>query len=604
MNNIVSLLQEQEELVRESSKLPLYFESGSPGGVFDELTLDFATKKAHIACSLSESLRGIELGGYPLSNISESIDEHIKHLLVDLEKSPKNVYLLNNLGNSYMNTGEIDTAREYYQKAVAVDGKYGPARIGLAKSYMIQDRLEDAAEIYMKYIQEYPKAGNVLNDLAHIYIRTNDVGKAKELLDQLIGIHPSNANAYHNLGVIYLLQKDMNKAIASFRKATFLNENLLHAHNALGVCYSLIGNYKKAIKYLRIAHNINPLAAPPARNLAEVYQQDGNYYASVEFLEDYLKSNPLDWEAQNKLAYAHFRLGNYRRSLANLQHLATLKCSYVENRFAAILNNFGVIYVRIGNTDQAEKMFLRSMETSEKPNKVTYYNLVKLYVELGNQTKARELIEKSKTVFQEDNTLLILLALNSIYEEKYDEARDILIGIVEADSKSRDARLLLEMLMSEIYDEYDKSIDLIKEGLQKYESDQALWNNLAYCYLKKGRLEEATEILNTKVDWAKAGFPLYATKGLLQILRGKPGEGVRFYERAVALAPSLEFKNLVRQKKNIEMGVYYASLGNKTEAIRHLSRAMSKKSKSKVYLAQANKLLEKIKHLPEQAKLI
>lgn len=93
------------------------------------------------------------------------------------------------------------------------------------------------------------------------------------------------------------------------------------------------------------------------------------------------------------------------------------------------------------------------------------------------------------------------------------------------------------------------------------------------------------------------------SKGLLQILRGRLSEGIRYYNIATSKAPNNEIKNLVRQKKNIELARYYLNAGKREEALRYLHSTLSIQTKARLFLNQANKMKEQIEELPEQGKL-
>jgi tetratricopeptide (TPR) repeat protein len=167
---------------------------------------------------------------------------------------------------------------------------------------------------------------------------------------------------------------------------------------------------------------------------------------------------------------------------------------------------------------------------------------------------------------------------------------------------SPEANLLLGVLYSEVLDDYDRAIETTKRALSKNKFNQIFLNDLAYTYLRKGLLDTANEILSG-INWDKATFPLYATKGLLQISMGKLHEGIRLYDMAVGKAPNNELKNMVRQKKNIEVGRYFLTKGDRDEALRHLHNALSINTNTKLYRDQANRMIGQIERLPQQGSL-
>lgn len=603
MNDTSTLLQDKEELLKEIDRFPIHFGRGSPGSVFDKVTIEHGEKKARITASLKEVLKDAALLSNVAPDLSKSIERQIQRLLNDLRRSPKNIYLLSNLGNTYLSIGEFDKAIEYFERALDINEDFRLAMVSLAKSYMIQDKPDEALKIYLEYARKYPNDAKALIDLTHVYLRLEKLDEARATIEKSISLKPDNPNANHTSGILYLIQGNVDKSIAAFRRATSLDAHFAPAYTALGVCYTIKGSHTKSIKYLKIAYAIDPQGVYAAKNLAQAYQDRGNFEAAATLMTEYLERYPRDWEAQNKLAYSYFKLGDYRRSLQCLKSLLrSPKGTPVDGkRYAALLNNIGVVHLHMGLISPAENVFRKSLTASDRPNPVTYFNLTRMLTDLGRREEAKKLIEEYITVAPSDNTLLILLAQNYMNDGEYEKSREILDGILSEDPDSRDARVLLSSLNSEVFDDYDSAIEILKQEIAKSKSDKVIQNNLAYCYLRKGLIDAASDILGS-VNWDKATFPLYATKGLLQISKGNLKEGIRLYTMAVSKAPNNELKNIVRQKRGIEVARYFFMREERDRALRQLHSVLSVKTKTKLYLDQASRLLQQIEKLPQQSR--
>lgn len=603
MNDTSTLLKDKEELVKEIDRFPIQFKSGSPGSVFDKVTIEHGEKKARITASLKEAVKDAALLSNIAPDIGKSIERQIQRFLNELSRSPKNIYLLSNLGNTYLSIGEFDKAVECFVRALGINKDFRLAMVSLAKSYMIQDKSDEALKIYLEYTRKYPNDAKTLVDLTHVYLRLEKLDEARATIEKSIFLEPNKPNAHHTSGILHLIQGNVDKSIAAFRRTTSVDANFAPAYTALGVCYAIKGSYTKSIRYLKIAYAIDPQGIQVAKNLAQVYQNKGDFEAAATLMTEYLKRYPRDWEAQNKLAYSYFKLGDYRRSLQYLQSLliSSFETSVAEKRQAAILNNIGVVHLHMGSISHAENMFRKSLEASDRPNPVTYFNLTRMLTDLGRREEAKKLIEEYIIVVPSDNTPLILLAQNYMHNGEYEKSREILDEILSKDPDSRDANVLLSSLNSEVFDDYDSAIEILKQLIAKNKSDQAIKNDLAYCYLRKGLIDEASDVLGN-VNWDKANFALYATKGLLQILKGNLKEGLRLYNIGVSKAPNNELKNMVRQKRNIEAARHAYRKGDGDEALRQLHKALSVKTKTKLYLEQASRLLQQIEKLPQQSR--
>lgn len=602
MNDTSTLLQDKEELVKEVDRFPIHFGSGSPGSVFDMVTIEHGERKARISASLKEVLRDTALLSSVAPDLGKSIERQIQRLLNDLKRNPGNIYLLNNLGNTYLSIGELDKATECFEGALDINEDFRLAMVGLAKSYMMQDRPDEALNVYLEYARKYPDDAKALVGLAHVYLRLGKLDEARVTIEKSISLKPNNPNAHHTSGILYLIRGDVDKSIAAFRRATFFDAHFAPAYTALGVCYAAKGSHTKSIKCLRIAYAIDPQGVYEAKNLAEAYHDGGDFEAAAALMTEHLKRYPRDWEAQNKLAYSYFKLGDYRRSLQCLGSLlsSSFGAPVAGKRYAAVLNNAGVVHLRMASIAHAEDLFRRSLVASDQPNPVTYFNLTRMLTDLGRGEEAKKLIDEYITVAPDDNTPLILLALNYMNDGEYQKSRGILDGILSTDPDSRRAHVLLSVLHSEVFDDYDSAIEILKQEMAKNKYDQTIRNDLAYSYLRKGLTDEANDVLGS-VNWDKAAFPLYATKGLLQMSKGNLKEGIRLYGVAVGKAPTTELKNLVRQKRGIEVARYYSVRGERDKALRQLHSVLSTRTKTKLYVDQASRLLQQVKELPEQS---
>jgi tetratricopeptide (TPR) repeat protein len=601
MNDTSSLLKDKEELVKGSQIFPIEFESGNPGSVFDRVTIQAGQRKAKVSASLREVLKDARLLSDVAPELSKSIDEQVERLVGDLNKSPRNIYLLNNLGNTYLSIGRLHEAADCFRRALDIDGNHRLAMINLAKSYVMEDKTDEALRVYLGYTGKYPSDAKILVDLAYVYLRLGKLDEARTTIDKSILLNQNSPNARHTSAILHLMQGEMDKAVGEFRKATTLDVRFTPAYNGLGASYAIKGNYAKAIKYLKIAYAIDPQSGLTVKNLAQTYLNKGDFIAATALMTEYLGKYPRDWEALNKLAYAYFQTGDHRRSLDCLQSLVK-HSPESGDECAAALNNIGVVYLRMGLFPNAENMLRRSLSVSEHPNPVTYFNLTRMFTVLGRRDEAKKLIEEYRAVAPEDQTPLVLLSQNYIDEGQYDSAKEILDDILNKNPDSPEANLLLGVLYSEVLDDYDRAIETTKRALSKNKFNQIFLNDLAYTYLRKGLLDTANEILSG-INWDKATFPLYATKGLLQISMGKLHEGIRLYDMAVGKAPNNELKNMVRQKKNIEVGRYFLTKGDRDEALRHLHNALSINTNTKLYRDQANRMIGQIERLPQQGSL-
>ncbi len=350
MNDTTSVLGNREELVKEAVSFPLDFAPGGPLGVFDKLALDPDVHEVNIPESSSQALDGVSSLGSMIPYLNLLFDNQMRNWLADLEKTPGNAYLLNNVGNACLGRGKVDEAIGYFEAAIKANSAFVSARASLAKAYVIQDRLEEALVIYRQDSLRDPKDTNVQMNLAHVYVRQRRLTEASETLDRIISLDPRNPVAHQNKGVVDLLEGKPGRAVSEFRKAVSSDTKFGSAYNGLGVSYAILRNYPKAIRALLSSQSADGSATGPTKNLAMVYQLAGDFASAARTMDVYLEKYSMDWQARNIAAFSHFRLRDYKRSLMHLEFLRN-NCERLaagRDKLSIVLNNIGVVAKHMG----------------------------------------------------------------------------------------------------------------------------------------------------------------------------------------------------------------------------------------------------------------
>jgi cytochrome c-type biogenesis protein CcmH/NrfG len=119
-------------------------------------------------------------------------DQQAAPLLAQLKTNPQNAELLASLGNVYYDSGQYQTAIEYYQRALRIT----------------------------------PDNANVRTDLGTAYWYTGDSDTAIAEYQKALSSVPNQANALFNMGIVkWRGKKDANGAIAAWQKLLDTNPN-------------------------------------------------------------------------------------------------------------------------------------------------------------------------------------------------------------------------------------------------------------------------------------------------------------------------------------------------------------------------------------------
>ncbi len=131
------------------------------------------------------------------------------------------------LGNAYVESGQLEQALTAYQKAIELDPDYQDAYANLGVVYYQLQQFDLATLQYQKALELDPNDGEVAYNLGALYLQhalSNDndqpdpdlLNQAVSQLKQAIEMSPDLAEPYFSLGVAYAALNQKEEAIQSF----------------------------------------------------------------------------------------------------------------------------------------------------------------------------------------------------------------------------------------------------------------------------------------------------------------------------------------------------------------------------------------------------
>ena len=305
---------------------------------------------------------------------------------------------MHELGNHYSLLGEMDAAREMYEKALEISERLGRLE-GMANQYgnlglIAQTRgdLDEAEKMLRKSLEIEERLGHLegmaaaCGNLGLIYETRGDLDEAEKMLRksleiaERLGHLEGMAADYGNLGLVAQTRGDLDEAEKMHRKALEIDERLGHLegmaadYGNLGLVAQTRGDLDGAEKMHRKALDINECLG----RLEGMANQYGNLGALCQARGD------LD-EAEKML----------RKSLEINERLGRLEG--MANQYG----NLGLVAQTRGDLDEAEKMHRKSLEINERLGRLegmaaAYSNLGLIYRTRGDFRQARELWTKAR----------------------------------------------------------------------------------------------------------------------------------------------------------------------------------------------------------------
>ena len=232
--------------------------------------LSFAVKQAPEASrQYRQDVQMLGLSHYLVGHIKEAIP-----YLEQVESwAPENVEMAYTLGISYIQTHDLDKAREAFARMYSVSPSSASAYL-INAQMMIRQQFEEFAEKELQKALEIdpklPQANFLLGELA---VYRADLERGIALLQKEIAINPGFAMAYYTLGEAYTRQLKWDAAVGPLQKSIWLNPFFSGPYIVLGKVYLKKGEMANAESMLRRALRMDPNNFSGHHLLAQVLQQ-------------------------------------------------------------------------------------------------------------------------------------------------------------------------------------------------------------------------------------------------------------------------------------------------------------------------------------------
>ncbi|MFH1415259.1 MAG: tetratricopeptide repeat protein [Elusimicrobiota bacterium] len=445
------------------------------------------------------------------------------------EKTPYYHYLM---GRIYIHKGQIGKAIDSIEEAVRLDLDSWTIRWDLLELYYITGDYWKARELGIKMYGSRPNDPKFLELLADIFAHTKDPDKALETYAKIIEVNPDNdvirlniaalhekekeyksalkqyiiilkndpSNVYARLALadIYLELKKYNTAVKNYLTAIKYGAESKEVYMQIARVYGFLKEHRKAEKYLRLNLEDNPRDVHTLFLMAELYQEEKKHAEALEVLFELrdatndgiavllrlgtlysemeeIEKASLVFKEVTELYPDEF-MGWYLLGLTyefqgeNELSLNALLTALVLRTDEQVLFHLGVVNDRMGNAEEAFKMFDRCLELDpDHPGAHNYIGYT--WAEKGiNLDKAEQHIMKALNTDPENAAYIDSLGWVYYKQERHEEALKKLKAAVV---KIKDDPVIFEHLgdiylklnqKSEAKSSYKRALELAPEN--------------------------------------------------------------------------------------------------------------------------------------------
>ncbi|HSA84928.1 MAG TPA: tetratricopeptide repeat protein [Nitrospira sp.] len=384
------------------------------------------------------------------------------------------------LGQAYQLTGDVNLARESFERAVALYPDQVDAKRSLAVLESKSGRYHQARARLDDLLKQRPDDLSALDMLMTLDLVMKNWSGAQQTLERIRHVKSGSQTALMAEGRLYEAQRRLNDAMNAYERAIALVPNepeplfslvklemaqghkarsqarletLLatysdhpFAHGLLGEILSLSGAHDAAVLHYREAVRLNPKWITPWLNWATLSMSRKKPDAAVQVLQEGIKINPDSEELYMLLATAHAEQG--LTDLAMEAYETTLRLN-PRNLLAA--NNLAVLLVdHRSDPSSLQKAFALSRDfEKEAPHPLFIDTLGWVRFKMGQQEEAIRLMKDAVAKAPEVPVLNYHLGVAFFQSGKGTEARTYLSKALKT-SDSFEGRQEAEQILAQI----------------------------------------------------------------------------------------------------------------------------------------------------------
>jgi len=263
----------------------------------------------------------------------------------------------NNLGNSYSDVGNMDSALLAFERAVEINPMLSESRANLGNIYLKKDMVREAIDQYLIALRINPNDAKTHNNLGNAYTQRDSLGPAVNEYLRSLELDPEFADAHKNLAIVYSRQERYGRAIGQLNRAIDLNPKDASCYSQLGDVYSQMNDYEQAIAQYKKASRVDRNSAEPHYGLAICYNKLGLVDDEIWEYTQVLAVKPNMLAALVNLGNAYFTQNRYGAAIEQYN-----KAVPIEPENAMIHYNLGAAYSKSKNYQQAIIAYLKAIE--------------------------------------------------------------------------------------------------------------------------------------------------------------------------------------------------------------------------------------------------
>lgn len=423
------------------------------------------------------------------------------------------------LGSLYEKQNKEEMAFQTLFRAVSIDQGNIEARTKLAEMYQKHNQPHQAVRELEAVISHHPNDIVIHQQLGELYLTINRFDEALHHFEKTVTLAPGNAELHNKLGRLYLKKDDSNLSISEYQKAVEIEPYNPEYREDLGMAYYAQNRNDLAIVELKKAVTLDSRNVDYFKALGIMLEEENRLEEALQMLKKALEMDPDDPIAHGLLGKVYFQKG--LANMAIYEYQKGLELQPTNYLFYIYLAR---AYSKQEKVDQAIYAFRKAIDLMPgakglEYNRImskAYLDLGKAYIEKGDTTLAKEVLETAYKLTPSDAKITHYLGLIYMSSKDYRKSLELITQALNLEPNNANITADLGKLYSLKGDTdlsikaYRRAISLAPDRFENYEI-------LTMMLAKSGRFGEAVEILRQvlEIDAKNADHYHWLIGGLL-----------------------------------------------------------------------------------------
>ena len=216
--------------------------------------------------------------------------------------------------NALLETAHYREAVIEYRNALKVDGRFGPARLGLARALEKSGNLSAAKGEYVRAADLLPGDASVQLDAARVLLATGDYENARARADLALKLDPKNATAHLLRGRAAAGMDGFDEALKAFEEGITADGDRSDLYINAGQLRAIRGESAEAEASFKQAVAVAPESVDAHLSLADYYWYTGRLPDAERTLVEAVKLQKDGSKANHLLAMFYIRNGRAKEA--------------------------------------------------------------------------------------------------------------------------------------------------------------------------------------------------------------------------------------------------------------------------------------------------